>query len=54
MSKIYLKYIPIHIYNFEHIMNIKLFSHIFLFHKNINGGGGGGTNIPLINQLIKI
>ncbi len=37
MSKIYLKYIPIH--NFEHssvIMNIKLSSHGFLFHRNIN------------------
>ncbi len=39
MSKIYLKYIPIHIYNFEHtsmIMNMKLSSHGFLFHRNIN------------------
>ncbi len=39
MSKIYLKYIPIHIHNFEHsrvIMNMKLFSHGFLFHRNIN------------------
>ncbi len=38
-SKIYLKYIPIHIHNFEHsrvIMNIKLSSHDFLFHRNIN------------------
>ncbi len=39
MSKIYLKYIPIHIHNFEHtsvIMNMKLSSHGFLFHRNIN------------------
>ncbi len=39
MSKISLKYIPIHIYNFEHtrmIMNMKLSSHGFLFHININ------------------
>ncbi len=39
MSKISLKYIPIHIYNFEHsrgIMNMKLSSHCFLFHRNIN------------------
>ncbi len=38
MSKIYLKYIPIHIHNFEHtsgIMNMKLSSHGFLFHRNI-------------------
>ncbi len=38
MSKIYLKYIPIHIHNFEHsrvIMNMKLLSHGFLFHRNI-------------------
>ncbi len=38
MSKIYLKYVPIHIHNFEHtsvIMNIKLFRHGFLFHSNI-------------------
>ncbi len=35
----YRKYIPIHIHNFEHtsgIMNMKLSSHGFLFHKNIN------------------
>ncbi len=40
MSKISLKYIPIHIYNCEHsrvIINMKLFSHGFLFHINING-----------------
>ncbi len=39
MSKISLKYIPIHIPNFEHsrvIMNMKLSSHGFLFHRNIN------------------
>ncbi len=39
ISKIYLKYIPIHIHNFEHsggITNIKLSSHGFLFHRNIN------------------
>ncbi len=39
MSKISLKYIPIHIHNFEHsmvIMNVKLSSHGFLFHRNIN------------------
>ncbi len=32
-----MKYIPIHIYNFEHtsvIMNMKLCSHGFLFHRN--------------------
>ncbi len=39
MSIISLKYIPIHIHNFEHtsvIMNMKLSSHGFLFHRNIN------------------
>ncbi len=39
MSKIYLKYIPIHIHNFEHtsvIMNMKLSSYGFLFHRNMN------------------
>ncbi len=39
MNKIYLKNIPIHIHNFEHsrvIMNMKLSSHGFLFHRNIN------------------
>ncbi len=38
MSKTYLKYIPIHIHNFEHsrvIMNMKLSSHGFLFQRNI-------------------
>ncbi len=33
MSKIYLKYIPIHIHNF---VNIKLSGYGFLFHRNIN------------------
>ncbi len=39
MSKISLKYIPVHIHNLEHsrvIMNMKLSSHGFLFHRNIN------------------
>ncbi len=39
MSKIYLKYIPIQIHNYENsgvIMNMKLSSHGFLFHININ------------------
>ncbi len=39
MSKISLKYSPIHIHNFEHptvIMNMKLSSYGFLFHRNIN------------------
>ncbi len=39
MSKISLKYISIHIYNFEHsrvIMNMTLYSHNFLFYININ------------------
>ncbi len=34
-----LKYIPIHIHNFEHsrvIIHMKLSSHGFLFHRNIN------------------
>ncbi len=38
-EEIYLKYFPIHVHNFEHtsvIMNIKLSSHGFLFHRNIN------------------
>ncbi len=38
MSKIFLKYIPIFIHNFEHssvIINMKLSSHGFLFLKNI-------------------
>ncbi len=39
LSKMYLKYISIHIHNVEHskvIMNMKLSSHGFLFHRNIN------------------
>ncbi len=38
MSKISLKYIPIHIHNLEHsrvITSIQLYSHGFLFHRNI-------------------
>ncbi len=37
MSNIYLKYIPIHIHNFEYsrvIVNLKLSTHGFLFHRN--------------------
>ncbi len=60
MSYIYLKYIPIHIHNFEHtsvIMNMKLSSHVFLFHRNINRRDNK-VQIPLIihhnekNQII--
>ncbi len=50
MSKISLKHIPIHIHNFEHsrvIMNIKLSSHGFLFHRNINRRENK-AQIPLI------
>ncbi len=50
MSKISLKYIPIHIHNFEHsrvIMNMKLSSHDFLFHRNINRRENK-AQIPLI------
>ncbi len=50
MSKISLKYIPIHIHNFEHsrvIMNMKLSSHGFLFHRNINRRENK-AQIPLI------
>ncbi len=50
MSKISLKYIPIHIHNFEHtsvIMNMKLSSHGFLFHRNINRRENK-VQIPLI------
>ncbi len=49
MSKISLKYIPIHIHNFEHsrvIMNMKLSSHVFLSHININRENK--AQIPLI------
>ncbi len=52
MSKISLKYIPIHIHNFEHsrvIMNIKLSSHGFLFHININRSENK-AQIPLITH----
>ncbi len=50
MSKLSLKYIPIHIYNFEHtrvIMTVKLSSHGFLFHRNINRRENK-VQIPLI------
>ncbi len=50
MSKISLKYIPIHIHNFEHsgvIMNMKLSSHGFLFHRSINRRANK-AQIPLI------
>ncbi len=50
MSKISLKYIPIHIHNFEHsrvIANMKLSSHSFLFYRNINRRENEGQ-IPLI------
>ncbi len=50
MSKLSLKYIPIHIHNFEHsrvIMNMKLSSHGFLFHRNINRRENK-AQIPLI------
>ncbi len=58
-STISLKYIPIHIHNFEHssvIMNIKLSSHVFLFHRNINRRENK-AQIPLIihhNEKTKI
>ncbi len=50
MNKISLKYIPIHIHNVEHfrvIMNMKLSSHGFLFHRNINRRENK-AQIPLI------
>ncbi len=50
MSKISLKYIPIHIHNFEHskvIMNMTLSSHGFLIHRNINRRENK-AQIPLI------
>ncbi len=50
MSKVSLKYIPIHIHNFEHsgvIMNMKLSSHGFLFYRNINKRENK-AQIPLI------
>ncbi len=49
MSKISLKYIPIHIHNFEHsrvIINMKLSSSGFLIHRNINRENK--AQIPLI------
>ncbi len=49
MSKISLKYIPIHIQNFEYsrvIMNMKLSSHGFLFHRNINRRENKALNHP--------
>ncbi len=52
MSKISLKYIPIHIHNFQHsrvIMNMKLSSHGFLFHRNINRRENK-AQIPLITH----
>ncbi len=56
MSKISLKYILIHIHNFEHsrvIMNMKLSSHGFLFHRNINRRENK-AQIPLILNHNKI
>ncbi len=50
LSKIPLKYIPIHIHNFEHsggIMNMKLSSQGFLVHRNINTRENK-AQIPLI------
>ncbi len=50
MSKISLKYIPFHIYKFEHsrvIMNMKLLSHDLMFHRNINRRENK-AQIPLI------
>ncbi len=50
MGKISLKYISIHIYNFEHsrvIINMTLCSHDFLFHININRRENK-AQIPLI------
>ncbi len=55
MSKISLKYIPIHIHIFEHskgIMNMKLSSHGFLFHRNINRRKNN-AQIPLIIHRIE-
>ncbi len=54
MNKMSLKYIPIRIHNFEHsrvIMNMKLSSHGFLFHRNINRRENK-AQIPLIIQHI--
>ncbi len=50
LSKIPLKYIPIHIHNFEHsrvIMNMKLSRQGFLVHRNINTRENK-AQIPLI------
>ncbi len=50
LSKISLKYISIHIHSVEHsrvIMNMKLSSHGFLFHRNINRRENK-SQIPLI------
>ncbi len=50
MSKISLKNIPIYIHNFEHsrvIMNMKLSSHVFQNHRNINRRKNN-AQIPLI------
>ncbi len=50
MSKISLKFIPIDIHNFEHsmvTMNMKISSHGFLFHRNINRRENK-DHIPLI------
>ncbi len=50
MIKIFLKYIPIHIHNFEHsrvIMNMTLSSHGFWFHRNTNRRENK-AQIPLI------
>ncbi len=52
MSKISLKYIPIHIHNFEHsrvIMNMKLSNYGFLFHRNIISRENN-AQIPLITH----
>ncbi len=51
MSNIALKYIPINVHDFQHsrnsIMNMKLSSHGFLFHRNINRRENK-AQIPLI------
>ncbi len=53
ISKISLNYIPIHIHNFEHsgviIMNMKLSSHGFLFHRNINRRENKAQILLIIN-----
>ncbi len=53
MSKISLKYIPIHIHNFEHtsvIMNMKLSSHGFLFHRNMRKNQTKSPNSTFIHH----